>query len=305
MSNTTSNIMVSIFVLTYNQEKYISQTINSLLNQKANFPFNIVIGDDCSSDKTLQILEDFKSNYPAVIKLIKSKKNNGLIKNYIKTIKQCDGKYIAICDGDDYWIDDYKIQKQVNFLENNKDFSIVFTKKIDLYGENEFIKDKNIKPEISDFDTIIKGNFIASVTVLFRNYFYQNKLPKYYLKYPYGDWPCYLRVTNDGTKIKFLNEYTAVYRKTTGITTKMRKKPIYFLKYNLDILKDIYKDPFFNKNKKIIKKSIVKNQMMLMQSLNKNKKYLKGIKLFSHLIFKTNFFDLNKKFIKSILKSNR
>ena len=304
MSNTTSSIIVSIFVLTYNQEKFISQTINSLLNQKTDFPFNIVVGDDCSSDKTLQILEDFKSNYPTSIKLIKSKKNSGLIKNYIKTIEQCDGKYIAICDGDDYWIDDYKIQKQVNFLESNKDFSIVFTNKINLYNENKLKKDKSYKPEISDFNTLIKGNFIASVTVLFRNIFFKSKLPNYYLKYPYADWPCYLRVTNDGTKIKFLNQYTAVYRKTTGITTEMRKKPIYFLKYNLDILKDLYKDPFFN-HRKIVKKSIVEHQIMLMQSLNKDKKYLSSIKLFSHLIFKTNIFDLNKKYIKSILKSNR
>ena len=143
MINKRINI-VSVFILVYNQELYIKQTIQSILDQKTNFDFNLVIGEDCSTDNTLKILNDFKDKYPDQIKLISLKKNIGLIHNFVNTVKECDGKFIAICDGDDFWLDECKLQKQVDFLENNLDYSIVFTNKTNLFS-NGTLKDSEEK----------------------------------------------------------------------------------------------------------------------------------------------------------------
>ena len=101
--------MVSVFMLVYNQENYITETLQSILNQKTTFPFNLVIGEDCSTDNTRNILKEFKTKFPDKIKLITSDHNVGLINNFIRTLDQWDGKYTAICDGDDYWVDMNKL----------------------------------------------------------------------------------------------------------------------------------------------------------------------------------------------------
>lgn len=132
---------VSIFILTYNQENFIAKTIDSILMQKTNFPFQLVVGEDCSTDATRIICEKYASDCGDKIKLLPNlNKNIGLIANYMRTIKECDGKYIAICDGDDYWIDENKLQKQVDFLESHLDFSIVYTNVRRLFSNGEFIK---------------------------------------------------------------------------------------------------------------------------------------------------------------------
>ncbi|NJB81741.1 glycosyltransferase [Wenyingzhuangia aestuarii] len=291
---------VSVFMLVYNQEQYIEQTILSVLNQKTSFPFNLVIGEDCSTDNTLRIIKTLKNKYPHKIKLLKSKNNIGLIHNFVRTVKECDGEYIAICDGDDYWIDEYKLQKQVKFLEENKDHSIVFTNKKNLFSDGNLIESKDEKPETSDFKDLIKGNYIASVTVLFRNKIRNLTIPEWFLKYPYGDWPLYLLIINDGSKIKYLNEYTAIYRTDIGVSSKLRKNISDITKVNLNILKDVYDDVFFSKRKASIKKSIIEHEIKLMTSLNREKKYGSSCYQYLQLIPKSNVIDLTNKYLYSL-----
>jgi glycosyltransferase involved in cell wall biosynthesis len=95
------------------------------LAQKTNFCFEYVIGDDCSTDDTGKIVKEYALKHPNIIKVIAQKNNVGAIENARRTRESCKGKYVAICEGDDYWIDEYKLQKQVNFLEENPDFSAV------------------------------------------------------------------------------------------------------------------------------------------------------------------------------------
>lgn len=299
MINKRINI-VSVFILVYNQEQYIKQTIQSILDQKTNFDFNLVIGEDCSTDDTLKILNNFKDKYPDQIKLISLKKNIGLIHNFVNTIKECDGKFIAICDGDDFWLDECKLQKQVDFLENNLDYSIVFTNKTNLFS-NGILKDsEEEKPETSNFNDLIKGNYIASVTVLIRNKVSDFKIPDWFLKYPYGDWPLYLMTVNDGSKIKYLDIITAVYRTDIGVSSKIRKKISALTTINLNILKDVYNDNFFRNHKTSIKKSIIDHEIMLMTSLNREKKYGSSFYIYLQLIPKINFFTLTKKYLYSL-----
>lgn len=117
-----SGIMVSIVILTCNHERYIRQAINSVLEQETNFVYEIVIGDDASDDKTLIIAKDFQHRYPSIIRIIEHEKNVGASRNAYDTMKACRGKYLASCEGDDYWIDRKKLQKQVEFLEENKKY---------------------------------------------------------------------------------------------------------------------------------------------------------------------------------------
>ena len=112
---------VSVVITSYNHEKYISQAIESVLMQKVD-ELEIIIGDDCSTDRTPEILDKYKKRYPDKIVILKDDKNLGITKNLERCIKRTTGRFVAICEGDDYWIDDEKLQKQVDFLVSNKDW---------------------------------------------------------------------------------------------------------------------------------------------------------------------------------------
>ncbi len=119
--------MVSVLIVSYNHENYISKALDAVLIQKTNFNYEIVIGEDCSTDNTRKIILDYADKYPEKFKVILQEKNVGAIANEIDVYKKCIGKYIAICEGDDYWIDINKLQNQVDFLEKNNKVSMVFT----------------------------------------------------------------------------------------------------------------------------------------------------------------------------------
>lgn len=119
---------VSIIVLTYNQEIFIEKNLQGIFMQKVNFPVELIISDDCSKDKTSIIIEEYIKNKPShvEIKFTKHKKNLGATPNFYYALQQCTGKYLAFCEGDDYWTDENKLQLQYDFLENNKEYSMCF-----------------------------------------------------------------------------------------------------------------------------------------------------------------------------------
>jgi len=115
------NILVSIHCITYNHEEFIAEAIESFLMQKTDFKFEILIHDDASTDRTQEIIKEYELQYPTLIKPIYQLENQYSKGNSVNTINlnRAKGKYIAVCEGDDYWIDPYKLQKQVDYLENN------------------------------------------------------------------------------------------------------------------------------------------------------------------------------------------
>ncbi|WP_052158158.1 hypothetical protein [Lacinutrix jangbogonensis] len=149
----------------------------------------------------------------------------------------------------------------------------------------------------------MKGNYIASVTTLFKNNFNQKEIPKWIEKYPYGDWPIYLLTVNDGSKIKFLNQITANYRKDIGISSNMRKNAIMVSITNLSILKDMYHDKTFFNNKRVIKESIVNHEIQVMSAFINSKQFIKATVLFIKLLPNTNFSDLSKRFLMTLYRS--
>lgn len=209
---------VSACIITYNHQDYIIESIEGALSQKLNCEYEIVIGIDKSTDETLKICEDYASKYPAKIRLLKRETNLGMIGNWVDTIKSCKGSYIAICEGDDYWTDPLKLQKQVDFLDTNSEFSICFTDYQVLYEQKKIISQPNLIVKHKSKSTfsrssIILNNFIPTLTVVFRN----NKQILDYIKtelFP-ADWFVHILNSNYG-KIKFLPFESAVYRIHNG-----------------------------------------------------------------------------------------
>ena len=141
--------MVSVSMVTYNHQKYLRQAIEGVLMQRTTFPVQLVIGEDCSTDGTLDICIEYKNKYPEQIKLVSHTQNVGSKQNAIDTINACEGKYIAICDGDDYWIDKNKLQRQISFLETHPEFSICCHRAQVLNEKNRTIKTpKALKQDI-------------------------------------------------------------------------------------------------------------------------------------------------------------
>lgn len=283
-----TDYQVSIFMLTYNQESFISQTINSVLEQNTKFRYQLVIGEDFSTDKTREICEVYARQHSDRIKLLDSDKKYGLIQNFIRTLKECTGKYVAILDGDDYWTDPLKLQKQVDFLENNLDYSIVYTGIKNLYPTGEM----RLKtwPDIKDpkiFDDLIFGNFIPSATAVFINKQKMEDFPSWIGDFPYGDWPIYLWTIKNGEKIGYLNEVTAVYRKEIGVSEKLKKVPSDIASVNLNIVKCVNEDKRFFKKKEVVERSLLQHQFSLMSCYFRERKFSKSFKIAS-LLFANN-----------------
>jgi glycosyltransferase involved in cell wall biosynthesis len=301
-----NDITVSIFILTYNQEQFISQTIEGVLMQKTNFSYQLVIGEDYSTDETRTICERYAIEYGEKIKLLPTLyKNIGLIANYMRTIKECDGKYIAICDGDDFWIDDNKLQKQVDFLENNPDYSLVYTGVRKLFIDGKTVDNTyNLTKKGPDFDDLIFNNFIYSVTALFKNNQKNEEVPSWFVKFPFGDWQTYLWVIKDGGKIHFLDDISSVYRMNIGVSSGYMSRNSSFIQVLLKILNNIYSDESFSHRKEIVALSIAVKRNDLMTSFNREKLYFKAFMQYVSIMKNSKeSYQVTKLYFYSIYKS--
>lgn len=119
--------LVSVQMITYNHEPFLAQAIEGVISQKTNFPFELVIGEDCSTDQTRQVALDYQARYPHLIRVLYSAHNVGMFPNVRRVHTACRGKYLAYCEGDDYWNDPHKLQEQVEFLETHPDYALVHT----------------------------------------------------------------------------------------------------------------------------------------------------------------------------------
>mgnify|MGYP002079321440 CR=1 FL=1 len=209
---------VSVCMLTYNHEKYISQAIESVISQETDFSIEIVIGEDLSTDNTRKICEDYQRKYPEKIKLLSRESNLGVIRNSIETLKSCEGKYTAICEGDDYWTDKLKLQKQVDFLEKNLDYGLVHTDCTNVDETDRLLI--KYEPKFTEnnkngdvFNLFLQKKYsIASLTVLFRTQLFKNfekELASLELKMT--DLPMWLEFSKK-MKVKYLDEATSAYR---------------------------------------------------------------------------------------------
>jgi len=216
MRETTSKVemnkpKVSIVTISYNQEQYIQQTLDSFIDQKTDFNFEVIIADDCSTDNTAGIIREYAEKFPNIIKPILRKKNIGIQSNFIDALQHASGTYIALCEGDDFWTDSLKLHKQVNFLETHKDYSLVFHP-VRVFFENHEEEDVTF-PTIADskqftLKNLLKNNYIQTNSVMYRKVNYDNLLHNVM---PF-DWYLHLTHAREG-KIGFINEVMAAYRR--------------------------------------------------------------------------------------------
>ncbi|MFC0876140.1 glycosyltransferase family 2 protein [Saccharicrinis sp. FJH2] len=211
--------LVTIVCITYNHEKYIGQAIEGFLNQKTTFEMEILIHDDASTDNTANIIREFQKKDKR-IKVIFQKENQYSIgaKPFLSVLRTGElAKYIAICEGDDYWTDPLKLQKQVDFLEANPEYGMVHTSHA-IYSEHEqkFLKRKFDAPEHNDnptFEDILLKNPVSTLTVLANTSLIRRVVSEFpdNNTWKMGDFPMWLGIAHY-SKIKYLPDNTAVYR---------------------------------------------------------------------------------------------
>lgn len=273
---------VSVVMVTYGHDKFIEKAINSILVQECTFDYELIIANDCSPDKTDSIIQSIIKNHPnnSKIKYLKQKSNVGMMPNFIFALSSVKGKYIALCDGDDYWTDPLKLQKQVSFLDENPNFSICFTdfqvfheqKKI--FSQPDLIAKHKSKSTFSR-SSIILDNFIPTLTAVYRN---NNEILSYITKelFP-ADWFVHILNSKYG-KIKFLPFKSAVYRKHDGGVCSS-SNPIdnnnRYIK-SIDLFKSQFKDDFKLQFLFMIVKSKIRFQTFKMKLINRIKNSIKS-----------------------------
>lgn len=212
-------VLVSVVMITYGHEKYIRQAIEGVLMQEGDFDLELVIANDCSPDNTDAVVQDVLSCHSNVhwIRYVRHEKNIGMMPNFIFALQQAKGKYVALGEGDDYWTDPHKLQKQVDFLEANPDYVLSFHKVKILKPSGELVDDfiTKVPENYETQETLARlGNYIHTPSVVFRNVL--KELPKEFSISPIGDYFLYMLLSEHG-KLKYLEEEMAVYREGVGI----------------------------------------------------------------------------------------
>lgn len=210
-----NKVMLTIFLITYNHVKYIEKAIDSVLEQQTTYSYEIVIHDDCSNDGTREILYRYQKRYPEKITLILEEENM-YSKNpsYIRRNSQdhFHGKYFIVLEGDDYWIDSSKIQKQVSFLERNNDIAgVAHASKHVIEGEKEWISPIDRKSGYYTIQELIDWkNVFHTASFMFRNEYYMQK-PIELSNIKNGDWVNAVWLADKG-KIYYMDDVMSVHR---------------------------------------------------------------------------------------------
>ena len=218
----SNDILVSICCLTYNHGQYIRQCLDGFMMQKTTFPFEVLIHDDASTDRTADIIHEYEAKYPDIIKPIYQKENQ-----YSKGVRisptfqypRAKGKYIALCEGDDYWIDPYKLQKQVDFLEDHSEYSMCFHNAMVHWENGQFLDAPFAKLENRDYagEEIYENWIVPTASVVFRKSSLTSKYEER-RKNPaviFGDIILFLSLAEEG-KVHAFKEMMSVYRRQEG-----------------------------------------------------------------------------------------
>ena len=209
--------LVSVCIITYNHGRFIAQAIESVLRQETNFPYEIIIGDDHSTDHTVKTLNDYLVTNPSIIKLNLQKKNVGVVTNFVTTFNLCSGEYVSFLEGDDFWTDHKKLQKQVDLLSDNKDVAICFSDCIIVDENNKIIANELIhnlyKRDLNSNDLV---NFTPPLrTVMLKRKYLQNYLNRIPSSIYNLDHVIFL-VTSINGDCKYMDEKLAAYRVHEG-----------------------------------------------------------------------------------------
>jgi len=215
---------VSVCMITYNHEQFIAEAINGIISQKTNFTFELIIGDDCSTDKTREIIKTYQDKFPNKIRALLPGKNLGMMPNFVATLSACKGDYIALCEGDDYWTDPDKLQKQFDFMRANTTYSLCTHPVTTKFEESGLFE---IFPILHPYRN---NNYIITPEILIEHwglhtcsFFFRNdiKFPDWFDKVKAGDLALALILSSKGP-IYLLTDSMAIYRRhPNSVTAKI------------------------------------------------------------------------------------
>lgn len=243
---------ISVIIPCYNYESYIEKCITSVLSQRVNHTIEILVGNDNSTDDSLNIIKKIKNHHESekfIFKIVNHEINVGEINNTKSLLEKCEGDYIAYLDADDYWIDTYKLQKQLDFMEKNPSCSMCVTGYI-LFENEKYIPTSDFSSWLCPIDTnnlnsenLCNGNIVGSSSSRFFKNYGSVIIKDYFYDFPYSDWAMNFELSLLG-KIEYLNFPGYVYRK--------HEKSLSHIDFNN------YKQDEYNKRTKILRELLIK-----------------------------------------------
>ena len=270
---------VSVEIITYNHEKFIARAIDSVLMQKVNFDYEIVIGDDHSTDNTRTILADYKQRYPDIINLQLNERNYGGTRNAMKTFKACRGEYVAALEGDDYWTDPMKLQIQADLLDADEDVVMCFHNAEVIYedgtGKVSHLQNTDQKETIGLDDLIGETDlfFIATASIMHRRAALEP--PEWMADSKSGDIPLWILLAKQG-KIRYIDRAMSVWRrqpKGQSFTDDYRDE--WFIKNRIYLYSCINRELDFRYTRPI-SRNLARFYLMLPYCRQNEGKYLKS-----------------------------
>lgn len=249
--------LVSVIMITYNHGQYINQAIEGVLMQECDFEIELIIANDCSQDNTEELVNYLIDNHPRStwIKYFRHASNKGMIPNFVFALNEAKGRYIAICEGDDYWVDNQKLKKQIDILETNQSFGLCSTNSFILDSSDKNISQISsslISREIDFQELLVKSNPIFTLTIVFRKDLILDFPFEEFSNFSMLDLPLWLYILSN-SRGYLLSDITAVYRKLQESASHSNS-----LAKNLKFERDTFltKEYFINKklggNKKYI-----------------------------------------------------
>lgn len=245
MNTKINEPLVSIICVCFNHEKYIEQALMSFVNQKTSFAFEVLVHDDCSTDKSAQIIKKIAKKYPKIIVPIfekenqysKGKKIYKIMEPYVR------GKYVAICEGDDYWCDDDKLELQVSFLEKNKEY-VASCHKTSIFDckEGKIVADLELPIKCDadfQFDDALNNRCHTSSFICLKKYYFERDFKGFDIDKRVGDYPLKLYLFING-KIRYFHKTMSVYRflsNDKSYSSMIRKDDSYIKKYFMNNVK--------------------------------------------------------------------
>jgi glycosyltransferase involved in cell wall biosynthesis len=296
INNNSDICVVSVLMITYNQEKYIKRAIESVLEQNVDFAFELIIGDDHSTDNTSMICQKFASRYSNIIKYERNITNIGMQYNFLKTYKRCSGKYIALLEGDDEWVTTDKLKKQVKLMEFKQDIILC-------YG-NAHIYD-TMNPQSTVYFNITKPNLeigrneivdhcvIPTCTVLFRN---NIEIPSWWVDTKAQAYFLYYLLANSG-KFYYIDEVLALYNHHYSGMSRMTKIDEMLV---VDTMLSYNLEKYYN-NDIAIRKVLIRKHFRAINDLFHKRSFRSAIHLFWSIRF--NYLLNSKAYLAVLIKT--
>jgi glycosyltransferase involved in cell wall biosynthesis len=204
---------VSVLMLAYDHERFVVQALESACAQEAEFPFEVVVGEDCSRDRTRALVRDFAARHPDRVRLVLSESNRGMWENFRETLAACSGEYVALLEGDDYWTSPHKLARQVAQLDAEPGLALSFHA-AEIRFEEGPLEPRRFDRTRAQLDDLLLRNFITTASVMLRRSTIEG-LPEWLARAPMLDWPLFLLSARHGD-LGYLDEPMAVYRIHAG-----------------------------------------------------------------------------------------